>query len=87
MLVHHSLIDASPEHRLCQNQQYENQIRIRRGCAGFPSLFRLTPSAAEEDGWTNLCSWEERRKEDANCDADHPRRGSRGRNQSQLTNA
>ena len=34
-----------------------NQIRIRRGCAGFPSLIRLTPSAAEKDGWANICSW------------------------------
>ena len=34
-----------------------NQISIRRCCASFPSLIRLTPSAAEKDGWTNICSW------------------------------
>ena len=36
-----------------------NQIAVRRCCASFPSSFSLTPCAAEEDGWTNRCSWKE----------------------------
>ena len=34
-----------------------NQICVRRCCTSFPSLLRLTPSAAEENGWTNICAW------------------------------
>ena len=34
-----------------------NQIGERRGSTSFPSLIRLTPSAAEEDRWTNICAW------------------------------
>ena len=36
-----------------------NQIGKRRCCASFPSLLRLTPSAAEKDGWTNVCKRKE----------------------------
>ena len=36
-----------------------NQVCERRCCASSPSLLSLTPSAAEKDGWTNIC----RRKE------------------------
>ena len=34
-----------------------NEICERRCCASSPSQFSLTPSAAEKDWWTNICTW------------------------------
>ena len=35
------------------------RLSIRRGSTGFPSLLRLAPCQTEEDGWTDVCGWQE----------------------------